>query len=446
MPTAAASKFHEWLDAVSRGDRMRQQFLERNGSSLPRSNLFGRLTGPGGGYDLRVTEEDTETRFVGIVQDRAEGFCFRIETNVDPHEPCGITHAAVHAVPPPPGCRPTRLSEPDAVAAFEKHLAEESAAERFSGVVLIAKRDKTILSGAYGLADRERGVPNTVNTIFTTASMGKIFTGVALLQLVQNGKLDVSKPLGHYVPEWPNKKVADRVTIYHLVTHTSGLTDFALLPQYAADRAKCDTIEDYVPIFGHHDYEWEPGTDWAYDNYGYQLLGLVVQRVTGEEFFQYVKEHVFDVAEMATAHYGPEETFENHALYYLKDDRGWRLMDMYRGRIGLGGGAGGAHLSVEDIKRFANALLDHRLLDAKHTELMMTGQVRAEIRSNYYSYGCQVYEVDSVRWFGHHGGGGALNAGHRIYPNSGYVVVAFANIAPPAAVHMVTYAGDRLPA
>src|SRR5437762_712433 len=139
-----------------------------------------------------------------------------------PAEPHRIVDLEIAAVPRPAAFPVPHLSVGDLIAAVRKRLDLEAAAGRFSGTVLIARNGQSVLAEAYGLSDREHQTPNRLQTRFRIGSMNKMFTATATLQLVQAGKLGLNDPLGKYLPDYPNKDVASKVTLYHLLTHTGG--------------------------------------------------------------------------------------------------------------------------------------------------------------------------------------------------------------------------------
>mgnify|MGYP001160723287 CR=1 FL=1 len=440
-------QFEAWLDVAAKEDpRLLSKFLAENSTSLRNEHQLQDLTRRGGGFDVRRVEEQSEKRLVAVVQDRVQRLCTRVSVEVGDREPWRITRFGIEAMPPLPEFTVQRVSEAAALAEAEGFLGEAAKNDVFSGTVLVAKRGQMVFSRAYGMADRERGIPNALDTIFSTASSGKMFTAVSALQLVQRDQLQLNAPFGRYVPEWPNKDVSERVTIHHLLTHTHGLGDPIVRPEYARDRDSRRTLDDYVRVFGTLGFEWEPGTDWEYSNYGFMLLGFIVERVAGPDYLDYAREHIFEPAGMRSTTFGPEEAVPGHAVHYYKDLQNGQLKPALFLRTLLGGGAGGAHMTIDDMKRFADALLGIRLLDAEYTDLLTRGKVRVEARGNSYAYGFQDYVVNGVRWFGHGGGGTSVNADLRIYPSSGYVVVAFANLSPPAALRVTAFIGDRLPA
>ncbi len=141
------------------------------------------------------------------------------------------------------------MSESDLLTALRTKLDQEVAADQFAGAVLIAKNGKPIFTAAYGLADREKKIPNKLGTRFRIGSMNKMFTATSILQLVQAGKIDLNAPLGKYLTDYPNKNVASKVTIHHLLTHTGGTGDF-FGPQFDAHRLELRSLKDYVTLYG----------------------------------------------------------------------------------------------------------------------------------------------------------------------------------------------------
>ena len=181
-----------------------------------------------------------------------------------------------------------RMTEADALKALAARADKLAGEDEFSGAVLVAKDDRVLFSHAYGLADRNRRIPNTLRTRFRIGSMNKMFTAVAILQLVEAGKVKLTAPLGNYLPDYPNRDVATKVTIHHLLTHTGGTGDI-FGPDFDAHRNELRTLADYVKLYGKRGPEFEPGSRWAYSNYGFLLLGVVIEKVTGQSYYDYVQ-------------------------------------------------------------------------------------------------------------------------------------------------------------
>jgi CubicO group peptidase (beta-lactamase class C family) len=219
-----------------------------------------------------------------------------------------------------------RLTEEETLAALETWLRVEASADRFSGAVLVAKDGEVLFSEAYGLADREREIPNTLQTRFRIGSMNKMFTAVAILQLVEVGEIELTAPLGRYLTDYPNREVAEQVTIHHLLTHTGGTGD-TFGPQFDAHREELRTLDDYVELYGERGPEFEPGKRWAYSNYGFILLGVVIEAVTGQSYYDYVDEHVYEPAGMTGTGSLPEaQAVPDRAIGYMDPSGGadWR--------------------------------------------------------------------------------------------------------------------------
>jgi Beta-lactamase len=173
----------------------------------------------------------------------------------------------MHPVPRPPEFAIAHLGENELIVAVRKRVDAEVAADRFAGAVLVAKDGRPVFEQAYGMADREDHVPNTLKTRFRIGSMNKMFTAVATLQLVAAGKLGLDDPLGKYLTDYPNKEAASKVTIRHLLTHMGGTGDF-FGPEFDQHRLELRTHEDYVKLFGSRPLKFEPGSKWEYSNYG----------------------------------------------------------------------------------------------------------------------------------------------------------------------------------
>jgi D-alanyl-D-alanine carboxypeptidase len=444
--TPAARQFSAWLTAFNDADPAPfQRFSEKNfpkrrGSS-DQDRAFRKQTG---GFDFIKAQQSTATRFTGLVKERNSNQFARVEIEVEPTEPHLIANFGLSAIDNPNEPPPSRMSESDLLAALRAKLDQEAAADRFSGAVLLAKNGQPIYTAAFGLADREKKVPNKLDTRFRIGSMNKMFTAVSILQLAQAGKIQLNDPLGKYLTGYPNKNVASKVTIHHLLTHTGGTGDF-FGPQFDAHRLELRALQDYVTLYGNRDLAFEPGSRWEYSNYGFLLLGLVIEKVSGESYYDYVRDHVYQPAGMrSTDSLAEGEIVPDRSIGYMKEDSPtWQPnTDTLPPR---GTSAGGGYSTVEDLLRFANALNGHKLLNEHYTELLTTGKVDGPGAAKYaYGFGDSV--VNGVRWFGHGGGAPGMNGDLKIFPQSGYAIAVLANMDPPAASRISEFISSRLPA
>jgi len=338
-----------------------------------------------------------------------------------------------------------RMTEADAVKALSAHAAKLAGEDELSGAVLVAKDDRVLFKHAYGLAHRKERNPNTVGTRFRIGSMNKMFTAVAILQLVEAGKVKLTAPLGTYLPDYPNRDVAAKVTIHQLLTHTGGTGDI-FGPDFDAHREELRTLADYVKLYGKRGLDFKPGSRWAYSNYGFILLGAVIERVTGRSYYDYVHAHIYAPAGMTSTGSLPEnQAVHGRSTGYTKPVGTTAWVPNTDTLSYRGTSAGGGYSTVDDLARFARALLSHKLLSPDTTKLLTTGKVK-DGPGTRYAYGFEdARDADGNGWVGHGGGAPGMNGDLKIYPKSGYVVAVLANIDPPAAQRITEDLDSRLP-
>jgi len=335
-----------------------------------------------------------------------------------------------------------RLAAADLVAAAREEVERRAQRDAFSGAVLIAKGERPVMSAAYGLADRERQVANTVNTRFRLGSMNKMFTAVAILSFVEAGKVALDDPLGRHLPDYPEPEVRSKVTVRHLLMHTGGTGDI-FSPQFFEKRLSLRTHGDYLELYGTRPLLFEPGAEWRYSNYGYVLLGAIIERVSGRGYYEYVRDRVYARAGMSSTGSEPEDTpVPERSVGYTKRGSGQTWVSNVNTLPYRGMAAGGGYSTTTDLLRFANALTSNRLLKAEHTASLMAAAVPAAGGS--YGLGFMGRDFNGVRAFGHGGGAPGMNGELLIFP-SGYVVVVLANMDPPAATEVARFIAARLP-
>ena len=437
-------QFSAWLTAFNSGDRaLYRQFLENSFptriSSLNQDMDFYARTG---GFELRKLEQGSATGVSALVQERNSDQFARFSLEVETAEAHHIVSLSVMAIPRPAAFPISRLTESEAIAAVKALTEKNTAADRFSGAVLVAQNGQVLFAGAYGLADREKKIPTTLDTRFRIGSMNKMITAVSVLQLVETGKIKLTDPLGKYITDYPNPDIATKVTIHQLLTHTGGTGDI-FGSEFDTHRKELHTLNDYVALYGKRPPQYEPGSRWRYSNYGMLLLGVVIERVTGQPYYDYVQEHVYEPAGMTLSGSLPEdEVVPGRSIGYMRSQAsgGWIPNTdtlPYRGTS-----AGGGYSTVGDLLRFANALLSHKLLNAGSTELLITGKADG----GKYAYGFEDQrDNNGDGWVGHGGGAPGMNGDLRIYPKSGYVVAVLANLDPPAAQQISEFLDYRLP-
>jgi CubicO group peptidase (beta-lactamase class C family) len=332
-----------------------------------------------------------------------------------------------------------RMSQAQAVAALAAHAAERAGADEFAGAVLVARHGKVLLNDAWGQADRQAGTANTPATRFRIGSMNKMFTAVATLQLVEAHKLALDDPIGRHLPGYPNREVAAKVTVRHLLTHTGGTGDI-FGPEFDRNRLKLREHRDYLKLYGSRGLTQEPGTRFEYSNYGFVLLGALIERVSGESYYDYVRDHVFRPAGMRSTGSLPESVeLPDRAVGYLRSSPGSDWVPNTDTLPWRGTAAGGGYSTVGDLLRFAQALDSGKLI----SEATLAEATRPH--QQQYGYGFDVQGQGRLGSYGHGGGAPGMNGELRIFPELGYVVVSLSNLDPPAASELVEFFTLRMP-
>jgi D-alanyl-D-alanine carboxypeptidase len=333
-----------------------------------------------------------------------------------------------------------RMSEADALAALSARADELERAEEFSGAFLVARGGKVLLQEAHGLADRERETPNSVDTRFRIGSMNKMFTSVATLQLVEAGTLALNDPVGKHLPDYPNKDVASKVTVRHLLTHTGGTGDF-FGPEFDRNRETLREHTDYVKLFGSRGPRFEPGARFDYSNYGFVLLGAIIEAATGRSYYDVVRENVFVPAGMTSTDSLPEsDDVPGRSVGYMRQSPTSDWMPNTDTLPWRGTSAGGGYSTVGDLMRFGEALRNGTLISAA-----TLAEATSPQSDEPYGFGLDIRGEGTLRSYGHGGGAPGMNGELRVFPELGYVVVSLSNLDPPAAGRLVEFFEPRMP-
>ena len=334
---------------------------------------------------------------------------------------------------------PEKLTEAQILERLEAYLNKLAAGDVFSGAVLVARDGKPVFQKAYGMANKKSSLPNRLDTKFNIGSMDKMFTGVAIAQLAQEGKLSFGGTIGKYLPDYPNKLAADTVTIHQLLTHTSGMGDY-FGSQFEETKANLRSVKDYFPLFAKNHLSSAPGNKWNYSNAGYIVLGAIIEQASGQSYFDYLREHICRPAGMSdTDFYETDRDTPNLAVGYTNiGPTGWlERLSRADNTFSLpvkGGPAGGGYSTVEDLLKFIVALRTHKLLNPKLTELVLTGKVeRDDEWGGKYAYGFAEDMINGKRIVGYTAGYTGVNGELDLYPELGYTVAVLSNYDPPSA-------------
>ncbi|SCG64111.1 serine hydrolase domain-containing protein [Micromonospora humi] len=361
----------------------------------------------------------------------------------------GAAHAQAARADPTSGpSRPGRI--PPATrpgGAYDRFVAELAAQDKFSGVVLLSYRGRTVLSRSYGMADRERGIRNHRDVAFNLASASQPFLSVAILQLAQRGRVTLSDPVGTHLPGLP-REIAERVTIHHLLVGTSGLD--APMPDWTRVFHSRAEVREYqrwwirqatlVGVPGSSSNGHLPGS-----GVGLAMAARIVEVVSGLTFWDYVDEHVFARAGMRGSGFFTRTQWltDRHIAHpYMRQADGSRV-DAVRhldrgsveppvegrnpGRAFIGHASGDGFATAPDLARFADALRDGTLLDRPWAELFAAAKQPGPAPTSFDAYTMPVSIIGDQWVFGRGGGAGGVGANWTVYPDSGWVGVVLSN-------------------
>jgi D-alanyl-D-alanine carboxypeptidase len=253
-----------------------------------------------------------------------------------------------------------------------------AARDEFSGVVVLARSGAPVFERAYGWADREARRRNDVETAFNLGSINKVFTSTAIQQLAAAGKVQLDSSLAWHWPDYPNAEVARRVTIRQLLEHRSGIGGNIFSAPAGGTRAGIRHNRDFLPLFAAEPLQFDPGSRQQYSNAGYVVLGLLVERLSGEDYYEYVRRHVYAPAGMTrTAHFAIDSLPANTALGYTRGGPGSEAQGPLRLNTelmpGRGSSAGGGYSTAHDLMRFVQALRERKVPNAPPAGIGIAG-------------------------------------------------------------------------
>jgi CubicO group peptidase (beta-lactamase class C family) len=318
------------------------------------------------------------------------------------------------------------LSEEDFLKEVEKLVRRLGEKEAFSGALLVAKGDDVLYTHAAGEASKRFHVPNNVDTKFNLGSMNKMFTSVTIMQLVEKGRLSLDHTLDKFVDEtWLPQETTSKITIRHLLTHSSGLGSYFNRVYARSSRQLFRKLDDYKPLVEVEKLAFEPGARFQYSNTGMFLLGVVIEKVTGEDYFDYVRKVIYAPAGMKNSDcYDMDYPVENLAIGYSPDPESeWGWQNNYYKHVIRGGPAGGGFSTVGDLHRFASALLAEKYISKASLKIMWTDQYDSN-----YGFGFTIKQGTGGKVVGHGGGFSGINSNLDIFLDSGYVVAVMSNV------------------
>jgi CubicO group peptidase (beta-lactamase class C family) len=437
--TPAGRALAAFLGAIASGERAHIEAFQRDFASADRRGKPVReeavqrdleMSANSGGFDLVAIGESRPHRLEAELKARKDGRHVTVVFEVEPAPPHGITQVSLRhgsLEKPVPGVDDAPVKS---LADLSRYVDGRARADRFSGVVFVSRPGKSDFVKAVGLADREKKRPVAADTRFNLGSMDKMFTAVAIAQLVEAGRLAWDDPVGKHLPDYPNAEIRQKVTIRHLLTHTSGLGSY-WNEKFTARRKEIHGVNDYLALFSDESPRFEPGTKFSYSNSGYIVLGAILEKVTGSTYDEVVKKRVFERAGMTGT--GFPESKDRDARYAVGYLGAEGDLDPNENELpNRGGPAGGGYSTAADLVAFARALLSGKLVSKETLALMTTPtpQSKAGGRGLGYGFGFGIEEKDGLHTIGHNGGSGGIAADLHVVPATGDVFVVLANRDP----------------
>jgi CubicO group peptidase (beta-lactamase class C family) len=301
---------------------------------------------------------------------------------------------------------------------MEDYMNAEFKVKEFNGSVLVVQKGKTIYQKSFGMADREWSVPNTNQTKYRIGSVTKQFTAASILQLQEKGKLQLDDKLSKYFTDYPK---GDSVTIHMLLNHTSGIKNYTDIPEFWPKAILPLSHDSMIALFKAKPYDFSPGTRWSYSNSGYYLLGVIVEKVSGKNFVDYLQQEVINkVGLKNTSMDRLDSVLAYRAKGYDKNSRGGYSQAMF---ISMEGpySAGAMFSTPEDLVIWSKALHENKILSPASTAKMMTPYM------NNYGYGLGIDSLKTHKRVSHNGGIPGFVTHLAYYPADDVCVVAISN-------------------
>ncbi|MCU0546057.1 MAG: serine hydrolase [Oscillatoriaceae cyanobacterium Prado104] len=275
------------------------------------------------------------------------------------------------------------------------YLNAHVAVNNFTGSVLVARSGEVIFSQGCGMANYELDVPNTPQTIFRLASITKQFTALAIVQLQEQGLLDVRDTISKYIPDYPES--GKIISIHHLLTHTSGIPNYTSFPDYLETMMLPSPVENTIAKFKDLPLEFQPGEKFSYSNSGYTLLTYILEKVSGKSYETYLQEQIFQPLGMQNSGYDRHNLIiKNRASGYAAGSNG--LENAIYIDMSVPSGAGGLYSTVEDLYRWDRALYTEKLVSKSSLEIIFTAD------KNEYGYGWVIANTFNRKLVWHNGG------------------------------------------
>lgn len=359
------------------------------------------------GLTFQKLVEPTDGQTLAIFKNHLTGEPIGINLSIEseaPHRIVGLWPLNRLREPMPAAIRPihsAKLSDRQIARELKTFTERLARADVFSGVIVLAHDGIPMFEAAYGESNKDSHIANRTDTKFNLASMGKVFTAIAVAQLVQGGALSYEDPLSKFMPDFPDKDAARKIKIKHLLSHTSGLP----MGRARSPNTSPKTVDDFLAAISEPPrLQFEPGAGYQYSNIGFAVLGKVIEKASGQSYYDYVSARILEPTAMRDTLFEVSDPADRDvAIGYAKrfDAQGKAHFESNLNlHHGLAGPHGGAYSTIADLLRFDRALRSGKLLSPEAMKLLMTA--KPELGATNYGYG---FDVNERLGIAGHGGG-----------------------------------------
>jgi CubicO group peptidase (beta-lactamase class C family) len=417
---------------------VRQNCSESFKSGLPESawgSAIVQIRNMAGEVELASIETSETHEIVFVIRSVSQGVQFHISLSVEPQAPHKISMMrfmpAGASGGPAPRLSPRRAAEGQpSLNPIKEYLAGQAEQGRFSGSALIAKEGKPLLIESGGMASKRFRAPNKPDTKFNLGSLNKSFTAAAILQLVEAGKIGIDDPIGKYLDGFP-RDIAAKVTIRQLLAMSSGWGDYWGNEDYLQHKDELRSVSDYLRFIKGIPLDFEPGSRTEHSNTGFEVAGAVVEKVSGRDYFDYIREKIYQPAGMMSSDsYDRDGPVENLATGYTNHNAvdpvqsGWQWENTYL-LSPRGTPAGGGYSTAEDMLSYDTALHAGKLIGKEYVDFM-SNRFQGRIGDPRLPRGIQRLA----------GGAWGVSTFYARDEKSGYTIIVLANVDNPLAIEI----------
>lgn len=301
---------------------------------------------------------------------------------------------------------------------LDKYMQAQASVNQFAGTVIVVNKDKIVYEKAFGKANREWNIDNTIETKFRIGSITKQFTAACILLLEEQGKLSIDDKLNKYIPNYPK---GDSISIQMLLNHTSGIRDYTQLPEFWAYAEQISLAPDsMISLFKNAPYEFSPGTNFHYSNSGYFLLGFIIEKITGQKYGGYLEANIIKKADLKNTGYDRlDSILQYRASGYSKTPFGYANAPHIAMEAPYSSGA--IYSTIKDLYKWNKALMSNQVLSASSTKKMTTAY------NGQYGYGLNIDNFPNHKRYWHNGEIPGFKSAMAYFPTEDIFIAVLSN-------------------